>query len=65
VPGRSWGGEGQALEAGPHAGFTLDVQTLEREYLEACDWDLETGKPSRAKLEELGLKDVAEAIGAS
>jgi aldehyde:ferredoxin oxidoreductase len=65
VPGRSWGGEGQALEAGPHAGFTLDVQTLEREYLEACDWDLETAKPSRAKLEELGLKDVAEAIGAS
>jgi len=64
VPGRVWGGEGEALQAGPHAGFTLDVQTLEKEYLEACDWDPETSKPSRRKLESLGLKDVADAIAA-
>ncbi len=52
------------LKAGPLEGVTLDTETLEKEYLQACDWDLETAKPSRAKLEELGLKDVADAIGA-
>ncbi len=52
------------LEAGPHEGVTLDTEALEKEYLQACDWDPETAKPSRAKLEELGLEDVAEAIQA-
>ena len=50
------------FEAGPHEGITLDTETLEKEFLQACDWDLETAKPSRQKLEELGLRDVAEAI---
>ena len=50
------------LEAGPHAGVTLDTDTMEKEFLQACDWDLETAKPSRAKLEELGLKDVAQVL---
>ena len=65
VTGRIWGGNGEALEAGPHTGFTLDVDTLQKEYLEAAGWDQETAKPSRAKLEELGLKDVADAIAAT
>ena len=52
------------LSEGPHAGVTLDVDTLQREYLQACDWDPETCKPSRAKLEALGLSDVADAIDA-
>jgi aldehyde:ferredoxin oxidoreductase len=52
------------LEAGPHTGFTLDTETLQREFLEACDWDQETCRPSRAKLEELGLKDVADVLHA-
>ncbi len=51
-----------APEAGPHAGFSLDTETLQREFLAACDWDQETCKPSRAKLEELGLADVAKVI---
>ena len=50
------------LTAGPHEGVTMDVETLEKEYLEACGWDLETARPTRAKLEELGLKDVADAL---
>ena len=50
------------LTAGPHEGVTLDVETLEKEYLEACGWDLETARPTRAKLEELGLEDVADAL---
>jgi aldehyde:ferredoxin oxidoreductase len=51
-------------ETGPHQGVTLDTEALEKEFLQACDWDLETAKPSRRKLEELGLQDVAEAIQA-
>jgi aldehyde:ferredoxin oxidoreductase len=62
VPGRLVGSP--PLAAGPHEGVTLDTETLEREFLQAANWDLETAAPSRKKLEELGLKDVAEAIGA-
>jgi aldehyde:ferredoxin oxidoreductase len=60
IPGRLIGDP--PLEAGPHAGFTLEADTLQREFLDACDWDQETTKPSRAKLEELGLADVAKAL---
>lgn len=60
VPGRMVGNP--PLEAGPHSGYTMDTETLEREFLEACDWDRQTCRPSRAKLEELGLKDVADVL---
>lgn len=62
VPGRVIGNP--PLPEGPHAGYTIDTQTLEREYLQACDWSLDEAKPSRRKLESLGLRDVADAIGA-
>jgi aldehyde:ferredoxin oxidoreductase len=52
------------LGAGPHKDVTLDAQTLEKEFLEAAGWDVATATPSRKKLEELGLKDVADASGA-
>jgi aldehyde:ferredoxin oxidoreductase len=42
----------------------VDVETMQREFLEAMDWDLETGKPSKAKLTELGLEDLADALWA-
>ncbi|MGQ9573224.1 MAG: aldehyde ferredoxin oxidoreductase family protein [Dehalococcoidia bacterium] len=60
VPGRLVGNP--PLAEGPHAGFTLDTETLQREFLAACDWDQQTCKPSRAKLEELGLADVAAVL---
>jgi aldehyde:ferredoxin oxidoreductase len=47
---------------GRHKGFSLDTETLQWEYLAACDWDQQTCKPSRAKLEELGLEDVARVL---
>jgi len=62
VPGRLWGA--QALEAGPHKDVSLDVKTLEQEFLAAAGWDAATAAPSRKKLEELDLADVAEAIEA-
>jgi len=48
------------LEEGPLAGVTVDAETLSREYLEAMGWDVETGKPSKEKLEGLGLSDIAQ-----
>ena len=45
--------------AGPTKGVTVDEQILQLEYLTAMDWDLETTKPSKKKLLELGLDDVA------
>jgi aldehyde:ferredoxin oxidoreductase len=62
IPGRLVGSP--PLQAGPHQGIGLDTNALEREFLQACGWDEETAAPSKAKLEELGLQDVAVAIGA-
>ncbi|GAG40025.1 unnamed protein product [marine sediment metagenome] len=50
------------LEEGPHKGLSLDMETLQREFLAACDWDQQTCKPSSAKLAELGLEDVARVL---
>jgi aldehyde:ferredoxin oxidoreductase len=49
-------------KAGPLAGVSVDWETMGREYLIEMDWDLQTGKPSRTRLEELGLADVAQQI---
>jgi len=51
------------LEGGPTANVTVDADTLRAEYFMAMDWDIETGKPSRSKLEELGLQDIADDLG--
>jgi aldehyde:ferredoxin oxidoreductase len=47
---------------GPRTGITLDREEMFREYMEAADWDFDTGKPSKEKLLELGLDDVAEML---
>jgi len=47
---------------GPTAGVTIDEDTLDREYLAAMDWDLKTAKPSKKKLQELGLEDVVQEL---
>lgn len=44
---------------GPTKGITLDMNTLLQDFLKAMDWDVATAKPSRSKLAELGLDDVA------
>jgi len=50
------------LERGPLAGVTVDVDTQVKDYLKAMDWDINTWKPSRQKLLELGLDDVANDL---
>jgi len=42
---------------GPLNGITLEEEHIVSDYLQAMDWDQVTAKPSRRKLEELGLLD--------
>jgi aldehyde:ferredoxin oxidoreductase len=60
IPGRLLGKP--PLEEGPLAGVTIDEKKWFVEYFAANDWDLDTGRPSRRKLEELGLDDVAHEL---
>lgn len=47
---------------GPRAGVTFTHEQVYNEYLELMDWDTKTGKPSKAKLLELGLDDIAQVL---
>jgi aldehyde:ferredoxin oxidoreductase len=44
---------------GGSAGFVPDIEGMLLAYYQHRGWDLETGKPSREKLLELGLEDIA------
>ena len=48
--------------AGPTKGVTVDEATVDSEYLKAMDWDLNTTRPSKRKLLELGLDEVAREL---
>ena len=50
------------LKEGPLAGITIDENTMDRDYLVAMDWDPVTTKPSKKKLQELELEDVAKEL---
>jgi aldehyde:ferredoxin oxidoreductase len=60
IPGRIMGNP--PPKEGPLAGVTVDEETLDQELLAALDWDSKTTKPSKEKLLELGLEDVAQQI---
>lgn len=47
---------------GGSAGFTPDLEGMLFAYYEARGWDLDTGKPTREKLTELGLEDIAKDL---
>ena len=49
-------------EVGPRAGITYTHEEVYNEYLELMGWDPVTGMPSRAKLLELGLDDIAQLL---
>lgn len=46
---------GETLPSGPSAGKVFEASTLLDDYYRARGWDLETGIPTSAKLNELGL----------
>jgi aldehyde:ferredoxin oxidoreductase len=50
------------LKEGPTANITIDMDTMVKEYFEVRDWDIGTGKPSKKKLQELGIEDVAKKL---
>jgi aldehyde:ferredoxin oxidoreductase len=50
------------MESGPTAGFDVDLETMLAEYYALRDLDGE-GRPTRAKLEAIGLPDVADLLG--
>ena len=50
------------LKSGPLAGVTIHPEIMVAEYFKSMDWDLETGKPSKAKLVELGLEDLIKDL---
>jgi len=60
VPDRLLGRPPQ--KEGPLTGVTVDEDTMVQEYLTAMDWDPKTAKPSKKKLQELGLEDVAKEL---
>jgi len=49
-------------EAGPLAGVTADIEAQNYWNLGALDWDRVTTKPSKKKLLELGLEDIAKEL---
>jgi aldehyde:ferredoxin oxidoreductase len=49
----------QPLTDGNTEGFVPDADVMLAEYYRERDWDLGTGRPSRAKLAKLGLNDLA------
>ena len=59
IPGRMIGDP--PLTAGPLQGITIDAKTMVAEYFEKMGWDPRTGRPSREKLQELGLSDIIKA----
>jgi aldehyde:ferredoxin oxidoreductase len=62
VPNRVTGISNEGTSAGPLEGVKLDTELLELDFLKACDWDVNTTAPSRAKLESLGLQKEAVAL---
>ena len=47
---------------GPIAGRCCDIDRLVKDWYLEMDWDIHTGKPSRTRLENLGLSDVARIL---
>ena len=60
VPGRVIGQP--PLESGPLAGRTVDLPVMINDYIEAVKWDRDSWIPSSKRMEELGIKDVADEL---
>ena len=57
----------EPLPDGPWKGAVIDAEKFEKmkdDYYELRGWDVELGIPSRKKLEELGLKYIADELDA-
>jgi len=52
----------EPLKEGPNKGINIDVEAMIQEYLEYADWDPVTTIPSKKKLLDLGLEEVAKTF---
>jgi len=52
----------EPYQEGGSAGFVPDLPAMLAAYYEARGWDAETGKPTRRRLMELGLEDLARDL---
>ncbi|MBW1894007.1 MAG: aldehyde ferredoxin oxidoreductase family protein [Deltaproteobacteria bacterium] len=52
----------KALNEGGTAGIEPDMDMMLKEFYTVSKWDMETGKPTKEKLMELGLQKVAEDL---
>lgn len=52
----------QAMPEGPSKGHVIGIGPMVDKYYELRGWDVETGLPRRAKLEALGLKEMADEL---
>jgi len=50
------------FKTGPTKDITVDPVTQRREYFKVMDWSHATGKPSKKRMVELGLEDVAKDL---
>jgi len=50
------------MESGPLTGRTVDLEVLVSDYTQAVKWDRDSWVPNRERMEELGLKDVANEL---
>lgn len=50
------------LETGPLKDLTIDLEGMMDEYFKQMDWDKQSGKPSREKLNELGFQKLADDL---
>jgi aldehyde:ferredoxin oxidoreductase len=50
------------LTAGPLKDVTVNLETMMDAYFHEMKWDRQNGKPSRAKLKDLGLDDIANDL---
>ena len=50
------------LDKGPLKDVAVDLDSMMDEYFKEMDWDRQSGKPSRKKLNELGLDDQANDL---
>jgi len=64
IPTRVSGETTEGTSSGPLEGVKIDMELLEKDFLNACDWNVDSCTPSVSKLESLGLKEVAEALHA-
>jgi len=53
---------GKALTEGATAGIEPDMDRMLKDFYRVCGWDWETGKPSKSKLLELGLDEMARDL---